>query len=699
MKVLQILPELRVGGVETGTVDFARWLIEHGHEGLVVSNGGELVSDLTKVGGKHFQVPVHQKNLFTMAWSFQKLVKILREEKPDVVHARSRVPAWIAYFACRKTGVPFITTCHGYYSKHLFSRVMGWAKFVIVPSQVIGHHMIEDFGVLPESIRCIPRSVDLRRFDIPRQSDASKAQITIALVGRITPLKGHEYFLRAIARVARKYPYVKAWVIGDAPANKESYKEGLLALTKHLGLTEHVEFLGNRKDIPELLSKVDVLVLSTVTQESFGRVILEAQAAGVPVVATKVGGVVELIDDTETGLLVSPKQPEEMAQAIMKILEDKALARQMVENAKKKILSHYTLDHMAGQTMKVYEEITKQQNILVIKFSAVGDVLLITPSLKALRTKYPLAKIYCLVAKNCREILQTCPYVDDIIIYDPQHKHRHWWKLWKLGKILRRYNFNKVIDFQNNRRSHLLSFLSFCPERYGYKNKKWGFLLSQGIKDDEGPMPPVAHQFRVLEKLGIALGTDVELELWSAKPDTRYVQELLEGCWMAPETRLVGINIAASRRWLSKNWPKEYIVKLCDILASKNIRVILTGLEKDQELAKDILKLAKSKPVDFTGKTNILQLAALIKKCDVFLTPDSAPMHVAAAVKTPFVALFGPTDSFRHIPPSGSYRVIELKPECAPCYKGDCPIKTHICMKNITVEKVAQNIEDLMPKV
>jgi lipopolysaccharide heptosyltransferase II len=698
MKVLQILPELRVGGVETGTVDFARYLVEHGHEAIVVSKGGDLVTDLTSAGGKHYQLNVKEKNLLTMFWAMRKLEDILIKEKVDIVHARSRVPAWIAYFACRKTRTPFITTCHGYYSKHPFSRVMGWSKLVIVPSQVIGHHMIEDFGVLPENIRCIPRSVDLRKFDIPRDDSQSKARPTIAIVGRITPLKGHEYFLRAMAVVVRAMPYVKIWVIGDAPAEKESYKEGLLALTKHLGLNEHVEFLGSRKDIPQLLVQVDVLVLSTVTQESFGRVILEAQAAGVPVVATRVGGVVELIDEGKTGLLVSPKEPEEMAQAVIKILKDRTLARQMVEQAKAKILSRYTLEHMASQTLKVYQELCEHLNILVIKLSAIGDVLLITPSLKALRTQYPLARIFCLVGKEAREILQSCPYVDDLIIYDSQQKHKRWWKLWKLGKVLRQYNFDKVIDFQNNRKSHLLSFLSFCPERYGYRNKKWGFLLSCGIKDDQGPLPAVEHQFRLLKTLGVLPQAPAELEVWFSKQDNRYINELLESYWLAQATRLVGINVAASARWLTKNWPAEQMAKLCDLLAARNIRVFLTGVEKDKEIAKIILKATKAKPIDLTGKTNILQLAALVKKASVFVTLDSASMHVAAAVKAPFVALFGPTDPFRHLPPSGRCKVIYLKPDCAPCYQGQCSIKTHICMKNITPEQVAAEIENLMPK-
>lgn len=695
MKILQILPELRVGGVETGTVDFAHYLVEHGHAAIVVSHGGALVADLEGFGGKHYKLPVHQKNIFTMLWSVKKLQEIILREKVDIVHARSRVPAWVAYFACRATRVPFITTCHGYYSKHLFSAVMGWAKLVIVPSRIIGHHMVEDFGVPAESIRCIPRSVDLRKFNIPRDESPKKSPV-IAMVGRITPLKGHEYFLRAMARVVRQMPYAKIWIVGDAPAEKESYKEGLLSLTKQLGLANCVEFLGNRKDIPQLLSQVDVLVLSTVTQESFGRVILEAQAAGVPVVATRVGGVVDLIDDGATGILVASKQPDEMAQAVLRILGDSALAKSMVVHARQKILENYTLDHMAGQTLAVYHELLQAMNILVVKFSAVGDALLITPSLKALREKYPLAKIFCLVGTQIREIIQTCPYVNEVIVYDAQGKHKGWRGLWKLGRKLRKCHFDKVIDFQNNRKSHALAFLSFCPERYGYKNKKWGFLLSRGIKDDQGVLPAVPHQFRILQQLGISLKEDASLEIWPSSQDQRYIRELLESYWVTKGMAVAAINVSASSRWPSKNWPREHMAKLCDLLAGKNIRVVLTGIDSDKAAAKEIMKMTKAKPIDLTGKTNIMQLASLIQQCLVFVVPDSAPMHVAAAVGTPFVALFGPTDPFRHLPPAKQYKLIDLKPNCAPCYQGHCPIKTHVCMKHISPQAVLQEIENLI---
>src|SRR3989339_141298 len=119
MKILQVLPEMNVGGVERGTLDLAKYISAHGHQSVVVSNGGSLVPLLEAQGTKHYTLPVHRKNLWTMVECMNALEKIIREEKIDIVHARSRVPAWIAYAACRRTGVDFLTTCHGYYSRNI----------------------------------------------------------------------------------------------------------------------------------------------------------------------------------------------------------------------------------------------------------------------------------------------------------------------------------------------------------------------------------------------------------------------------------------------------------------------------------------------------------------------------------------------------------------------------------------------------
>ncbi len=285
MNILQILPELNVGGVETGTLDLAKYLVRLGHKAVVVSAGGSLVKDLEAQGAIHYQLPVHKKSIFSVIKTIPRLVEIIKKEEIDIVHARSRVPAWAAYFAARSAKTVFITTCHGYYKKHPFSYVMGWAKLVIVLSNCIARHMIEDFGVPHERIRLIPRSVDLEKFKYLSPDKKRGKEFNIGIIGRITPLKGHLYFIKAMAKVARVVPQIKIWIVGEAPSSRQAYKEQIQVLVRRLGLAHCTEFLGTQRNIPEILSNLDLVVLATTTHEAFGRVIIEAQAAG----ATKAG--------------------------------------------------------------------------------------------------------------------------------------------------------------------------------------------------------------------------------------------------------------------------------------------------------------------------------------------------------------------------------------------------------------------------
>lgn len=697
MNILQILPELNIGGVETGTVDFAKFLVENGHKSVVISNGGSLVPVLESRGSTHYALPVHKKNLFSMIKLVKEVRAIIEKEQIDIVHARSRVPAWISYFACKGTKASFVTTCHGYYQSKLFSSVMGFGKLVIVPSKAIGRHMVEDFGVAAQAIRHIPRSVDISKFTFRTNTHhESGAPRTVAIVGRVTPLKGHTYFLQAMAQVVRSMPFVRVWIIGDVPPDKMDYKKELEDLVDRLQLKKYVEFLGNRSDVPELLKQVDVVVLSTVTQEAFGRVILEAQAAGVPVVATKVGGVVDIIDDEKTGLLVMPKDTTSMARQVLRLLRDPALGQQLSKAALEKIRQQYLLEHQANKTLAVYDELLKSTNILVIKLSAAGDVILATPSLRAVRKAFPRAKIYCLTHKNYYQILQSCPYLNGVIVYDPNDKEKGLAGLLQMVKRLRFYNFDIVIDLQNNWRTHLLTFLCMPGKSYGYDNGKLGWLLTNRIRLPQEKMGPVAHQFKVLNMLGIENTGDDHLEMWTPRREESYVDEIFEEEWLANSKRIVGINLAASLKWETKNWPIESIAKLCDMMAKKNIRVVITGMDKDRELGRSLMALTSSKPALLIGKTDLSQLAYVIKRCHVFITPDSAPMHIAAAVGTPLIAFFGPTDPERHLPPGEKIFVFRKLLTCSPCYGSRCRIATHDCMRTISPEEVMEKVEELI---
>lgn len=384
MNILQILPELNVGGVETGTLDLAKYLVKLGHKAVVVSHGGELVKELESLGAIHYQLSVHKKSIFTIIKMIPLLAEIIKKEQIDIVHARSRVPAWIAYFATRKTNTVFITTCHGYYSKHLFSQVMGWAKRVIVLSNVIARHMIEDFDVPYERIRLVPRSVDLEKFIYKSPDEKRTEEFNIGIIARITPIKGHLHFIKAMAKVSRVIPRLKIWIVGDAPSSGQAHKEQLQILVRRLGLWHCTEFLGTQRDIPEILSHLDLLVLATVTHEAFGRVIIEAQASGVPVVATEVGGVVDIIENERTGLLVPPADPTTMSLAIIRIFKDQQLARILAENAYKKVQEKYNLELMIKTTLDIYKDALSNFKVLIIKLSSLGDIILSTAAIKAI---------------------------------------------------------------------------------------------------------------------------------------------------------------------------------------------------------------------------------------------------------------------------------------------------------------------------
>lgn len=695
MNILQILPELNVGGVETGTLDLAKYLIKLGHKTIIVSGGGNLVKELESLGAIHYQLPVHKKSIFAMIKMVPRLAEIIKKEEVDIVHARSRVPAWIAFFAARRSNRLFITTCHGYYKKYLFSCCMGWAKIVICPSKVIARHMIDDFFVPRERIRLIPRSVDLEKFRYVSPDKKRGKEFNVGIIGRITPIKGHLHFIKAMAKVARQVPALKIWIVGDAPGSKEAYKEQVQLLVRRLGLWHCTQFLGTQRDIPGILVSLDLLVLPTTTQEAFGRVIIEAQAAGIPVIATKVGGVVDIIEDGKTGLLVPPADHSSIAEAAMRIFEDKEFARTLAAAAFAKVKEKYNVELMVKNTLEAYQDALKSLKILIIKFSSLGDVILSTAAIKAIRQRFgENYKITLLAGAESKDVFLTCPYIDELLVSDFKNRDKGMRGLLKLACALRKKNFDIVIDLQNNRQSHILSFLSFALHRYGYDNKKLSFLLNHRVKDEKMPLDPITHQFKILKMLDISLQNS-RLELWPTKEDTRFIDELLSAQWLSVNQKFVGININASVKWSSKSWPLSHLIKLCEELSRRDMRVILTGLQQDMAQANTVVNALKNiKVSNFCGKTTVNQLACLIKRCSVYISADSAPLHIAGSQNTPCVALFGPTDPRRHLIPAEECVLIKKDLSCSPCYKPKC--KNKKCMESIAVEEVLGAVEKLL---
>ncbi|RKY42210.1 MAG: hypothetical protein DRP85_03660 [Candidatus Makaraimicrobium thalassicum] len=700
MNILQLVPKLNIGGVEKGTVEVARYLTLKGHKAVVVSGGGVFEKDLAAIGARHYTLPVGRKNPLIMVYCCFRLRHVIRKESIDIVHARSRIPALIGYFAARSTDRTFITTAHGQYRKHLISRVMGWGKMVITANETMARYMKENFGVPLRKITIIPRGVDLKRFSFTLPSTKKGKTFRVGMICRFTPLKGHLDFLKAVSYVSRKMNNVEVVLMGEKSSAKKEYIKKIELTMRRLMLGGIVEFKDSNEDVSEVLKSLDVLVSANREQEAFGRSIIEAQASGVPVVATRVGGVVENIEDGVTGLLCEPMNPLDMADKILRYAEDPKLVRKVSQTGRKHVAKSYSVDKALEMTVEAYSRVLKEKNILIFKISSLGDIILAIPSIRAIRKRFRGARIKILVDVHFREVLDNCPYVDEVITCDFIRGRDRGPGFLKLAGRLRSEDFDISIDFQNSRRSHVLAFLSMVSERYGYDNGKLSFLLNRRISLPSGPLGPVEHQAYILGLLGIT-GLEHHLELWPGRSSEEWAKKFLKNSWLKKNQKLVAISLSASKRWKTKNWGIPAMAELTEMLArEKGMRVVLLGTDDDRTHAMELMRKTAAKPIDAVGQTSISRLISLVKRCNALVTGDSAPMHIAAATGTPFVALFGPTDPERHLPPSRNQpsrnqRVLYKRIKCAPCYRPACPRNIR-CMTSIKPVEVFDALMEII---
>ncbi len=688
MKILQMLPSLEVGGVERGVVDMARAMQNGPDQVVVVSSGGSLVKELEKIAVRHYTLPVNRKSLMTLRL-VPRIVEIIRQENIQVVHARSRVPAWIGWFAARQAGVPFVTTCHGYYSRHALSRVMGWGRRVIVISRIIGRHMIDDFKVPPERIRLIHRGIDLSDFPWqPRQT--GRNFFRIINVGRLSPIKGQYEFLQAVHLLRRKIQKLEVWLVGSEGKGKTKYTRRLEELIRQLGLESCVRMLGTRRDISELIADSDLLVLSTLVPEAFGRVLVEAGAVGTPVISTRVGGVLDVLEEGVHGRLVEPGNAEEMAAAMLEAAADPESSRRMAENLRHRIEKEFTVEKMVEETRQVYREVACRKKILIFKLGAMGDLILGTPSFRMLRRRFPDASISLVVDKTLVPLISGCPYINEIIPVHRKKLPRPSYFL-KLATRLRRDGYDISVDFQNNKWTHLLAVMAGIPDRYGFRRGRLGFLVNHHDKNFSVAEAPVKHQFRILSRLGVS-ELDEKLELWPNEESEKQVAELFSQHEAGGEGPWIGFVPDASPNWATKRWPGENFMELARHLVRKHpaCRIVLLGREDMAGLPEWNLN---GSVLNLTGKTSLSELVAVIRRLDVLVTGDTAPLHIAAAVQTPFVTLFGPTDPDRHVPPGEGRVLVARGVACRPCYQGECREKDHLaCLKKISVDEVYRSI-------
>jgi glycosyltransferase involved in cell wall biosynthesis len=368
--LLQVLPALRSGGVERGTLEIAEAQIAAGFRAIVASAGGEMVPALEALGAKHITLPLTAKSPFAIWRNAAALAALARAEGVALIHARSRAPAWSALIAARRVGLPFVTTYHGAYNegfpgKRFYNSVMARGDRVIAISHFIADLIRTRHGVAEARLRVIPRGVDPRRFD-PALVSAERIEKLrtawglpegrpiIMLPARVTRWKGQMVLVEAMARLPGDS---LALLVGDAE-ERPAFKAELLARIESLGLQDRVRLVGHATDMPAALMLADVVVHASTDAEAFGRTVIEAQAMARPVIASDLGAPRETVAEGITGWRIPPGDAAALADAIGKALAlPPAESAALGARARAAVLSGYTTEAMQAATIAVYREL------------------------------------------------------------------------------------------------------------------------------------------------------------------------------------------------------------------------------------------------------------------------------------------------------------------------------------------------------
>jgi glycosyltransferase involved in cell wall biosynthesis len=370
--ILQVVPTLVAGGVERGTIEIAKAIINSGDRSIVVSAGGPLISKIHDAGAEHFKMNVATKNPVYMYNNIDNLSKIIKEESVDIVHARSRAPAWSAYYAAKKNGTKFMTTFHGVYNfncalKKYYNSIMVSGERVIAVSHFIKDHILANYTVDEDKVRVVHRGVDYRYFDPTRMTDemhskfrgkyhVPKSVPIIVLPARMTRWKGHTILIKALNLIKDKDFYC---IISGDLSKHPAYTCEIRDMIHELKLQRKIQLFGPEIDMLGLYGIADIVLSTSIEPEAFGRVAIEGQAMEKVVIATNIGGAVETVTNEVNGYHVKPSDEHELASKISYVLDN--LESKNLESLRKKArqctIDNFSVDTMDQKTMAIYAEL------------------------------------------------------------------------------------------------------------------------------------------------------------------------------------------------------------------------------------------------------------------------------------------------------------------------------------------------------
>ena len=367
LTIVQVLPALNSGGVERGTLEISKYLVSKNHRSIVISKGGRMKDKLVKEGGEHIELPIGEKSLLTLRL-IPKLIKILSKNKVDIIHIRSRFPAWICLIAIKfmenKKIPSIVTTFHGPYSINRYSSIMAKGDVVIAVSKMIKTYILKNYTINPKKIFLNYRGVDAKEFpylfkpkkawihEWNKNNPKTKNKILLTLPGRVTRWKGQIHFLNIIASLNKDNLNIHGLIVGDIAANKLGFLEELNNKAIKLGIKDKVSFIGHRNNLKEIMSISKIIFSLSSEPEAFGRTTIESLKIGVPVIGYGHGGVGEQLKEVFPQGII---KKDDISSAVV-------LCKKWIKKAPKVTKTDlFNLETMQSNTLKIYMTVLKNR--------------------------------------------------------------------------------------------------------------------------------------------------------------------------------------------------------------------------------------------------------------------------------------------------------------------------------------------------
>ncbi len=689
IRVMQVLPSLDGGGgVERGSRDIAMALRAHGMGSYIACRSGKEAERLSRQGITHIPIDLHRRGPLSIATNAVALIRAIRQYKIDIVHVRSRAPAWSCLVARWWTNVAVVTTFHGFYSGHdrffkrFYNQIMLRAQAVIAVSPFIASHIRKYYRCADNRLHMIGRGVDRHLFDpdrvrpehvrnMRRSWGVSDKDQVVLLAGRVSPWKGHRWLLESFASCASNQESMAApkkgrqrlVCIGHAEQNRRV--DDLKARAGRLGVD--IILAGHCSDMATAYMAADVVVAPSLKPEAFGRVAAEALVMGRPVIAAAHGGFLDIVaglrDYAGTAMIaVEPGNHNQLSAALDRLWHDRPGT--ICNALRAHVLERYSLELMTQKTLAVYRHVGAEKNrhdrhqrVVVILFGALGDIIRASGAMASIRRHHRDAHI---------TLATTKPYLDladQLALFDDWWSVRRSWfwlgrnGLWRMLGRLRRHRPHIVYDLQNSRKSRFL--------RHAFTASRWPTHWCGRARRPDDKSDALERIGRQLRGCGVTTILD---------PDIRMIKSDLRRFGVSSPYVLLAPGASKDK----KRWTEEGYGILLDFFSKRGFQSVIVASAAERSITRRIWRMAPRDVLDLGGRTGFADLAMLADGATLAVGHDSGPSHIFATRGCPCLLLLNYHDEW--------YRTVP---------RGDVRFAFETNLKSLSISKVT-NILDMM---